>query len=297
MDRYPRTIIQPTVTVGHIISLFYFEFGKDYVFAGEMHDFWEFLYVDKGEVDVMADSERHRLSQGSIIFHKPNEFHSIHANRVKAPNLIVMSFECDSEAMRQFENRIIALDDEERNLLAQIVKEGTNAFRFPSTVPLIRRDDAELGSEQLVKLYLEIFLVKLLRKTSRSCDNKPQSFAPREKQDDTTVRAMMAYMREKLDAKLSLADMSEALHVSKTRLKELFKRKTGFTVMEYRAKLRIDQAKTSIREQAHNMTEISQSLGFGSVHHFSKAFKKSTGMSPSEYAKSIKLKVEAKPGD
>ena len=41
---------------------------SDFSFPGEAHDFWEFLYVDKGEVDVIAGDRLVSLKKGEIIF-------------------------------------------------------------------------------------------------------------------------------------------------------------------------------------------------------------------------------------
>ena len=73
------------MAVDAIVTVHYFEYAKNYVFEGEKHDFWELLYVDKGEVEVMADSTGYRLRQGDMIFHKPDEFHNVFANGVVAP--------------------------------------------------------------------------------------------------------------------------------------------------------------------------------------------------------------------
>src|SRR5262245_32166435 len=101
-DDYQRTLLAPTIVIDRLITMFYFEFGRDYVFSGESHNFWELLYVDRGEIEVMADEERHLLTQGMMIFHKPNEYHRFYAVGGKAPNVIVMTFECESEAIGQF---------------------------------------------------------------------------------------------------------------------------------------------------------------------------------------------------
>jgi AraC-like DNA-binding protein len=61
--------------------------------------------------------------------------------------------------------------------------------------------------------------------------------------------------------------------------------------MEYFKRLKVEQAKMLVREEQHNFTEISRLLGYGSIHHFSKAFKKYGGMTPSEYAKSIQARA------
>ncbi|MBC1397657.1 cupin domain-containing protein [Listeria fleischmannii] len=97
------------LNVQSIVTVYYFEFSKNYLFAGEQHDFWEMVYVDKGELEVSAGKEGYELKEGDIIFHKPNEFHNLWANGVSAPNVLVVSFVCSSEGMRFFENKIMRL--------------------------------------------------------------------------------------------------------------------------------------------------------------------------------------------
>ena len=46
-----------------------------------------------------------------------------------------------------------------------------------------------------------------------------------------------------------------------------------------------------LRDKEISVTEISEKLGFDSVHYFSRLFKKHTGVSPVNYAKSIKSKL------
>ena len=276
--------------INKVITMHYFEFGKDYFFNGEKHDFWEFLYVDRGEVEVHAD-ESLLLKQGSIIFHKPNEFHSFYATKGKAPNLIVMTFDCHSKAMQFFEHKLLYLEDEERNLLAQIVREGQQAFQFPFGHPLVRKPDAPVGSEQLIQSYLEILLLRLLRKSVPTEADTSLSTVAKEKSVHDLTNKVIGYMEEHIDAHLTLDEISQVFCVGKTQLKDLFKKHTGHAIMEYFAKLKIDQAKILIREETYNFTEISVKLGFSSVHYFSKAFKKATLMSPSEYARTVKSRM------
>ena len=101
--------------VEEIITVHYFEYRNDFSFEGESHDFWEFLCVDKGEVQVRAGTETYLLKKGEMIFHKPNEFHSVMATGQSAPNLVVISFSCHSEAMRFFENALLTIGEEERS--------------------------------------------------------------------------------------------------------------------------------------------------------------------------------------
>ena len=58
--------------------------------------------------------------------------------------------------------------------------------------------------------------------------------------------------------------------------------------------MKIEYAKQLIRENQMNFTQISDFLGYSSIHYFSRQFKKISGMTPSEYASSIKALSERK---
>jgi len=290
---FTRTTLQQLIEIHNLITFHYFEFSKDYEFTGERHNFWEFLYVDRGTVNVTVDHTTHTLAQGEIIFHKPNEYHSFCALQGKAPNLIVMTFDCHSDAMKHFEDQVISLANEERNLLAMIVDEGRQAFKIPCGHPIIRQANAPIGGEQLIKCYLEAFLIRLLRKhlIAQPAAPKTLSSAARENISDDLVKQITLYLEEHLADMHSLESLSQRFLISKTRLKDLFKQQTGYTVMEYMMHLRMEHAKMIMREETANMTEIATRLGFSSVHYFSKSFKKKTRMSPTEYARTVKARI------
>jgi hypothetical protein len=49
------------VEISNIVTVYYNEFTKGYYFDGEKHDFWELVYIDKGEVEVSADGINYQL--------------------------------------------------------------------------------------------------------------------------------------------------------------------------------------------------------------------------------------------
>lgn len=49
---YQFTELKEELIIKKIVSLHYFEYMSDFTFPGESHNFWEFLYVDKGELQV-----------------------------------------------------------------------------------------------------------------------------------------------------------------------------------------------------------------------------------------------------
>ena len=63
-------------------------------------------------------------------------------------------------------------------------------------------------------------------------------------------------------------------------------------MIELFLQMKIEFAKQLIREDQMNFTQISDFLGYSSIHYFSRQFKKITGMTPSEYSSSIKALSE-----
>ena len=93
------------IAIDKIYTVHYFEYSKSYTFLGEAHDFWECVYVDRGEIIVTAGDREIPLSRGEILFHEPNEWHTLRANGMVAPNLVVFSFSSRSAAMAGFRGR------------------------------------------------------------------------------------------------------------------------------------------------------------------------------------------------
>lgn len=285
--------------VKHIYSLHYFEFAKDFEFEGEQHDFWEFLYVDKGEIEVVADSVGYKLEQGDILFHKPNEFHSVRANQKIAPNLIVVCFECRSPDMSYFANKIFSLDDYERNLIATLIRTGYETYSPPFDNPRVhtlkKRKDAPIASEQLIKIHLELLLIDLITKgnlkdTLIRSDNRLSTITKEKNEGDMTEQSLQ-FMQSNIHRNLSFDEICAHLNISKTHMTTLFKSKMGIGVMKYFKNLKIEQAKRMIREETYNITEIAELLNYSSIHVFTKRFKHVTNMTPSEYAKSVKART------
>ncbi len=279
------------LTVNEIVSIHYFEYASNYYFEGESHDFWELLYVDKGEVDVRAGDRALCLQKGQIIFHAPGEFHALSANGVVAPNLVVAGFVCADEAMRFFEGRVLDADDTARALLARIVEEARSAFVTPLDDPLttrlVRRDAAPFGAEQLIAQSLEQLLIGFIRTGGTAAAR--QTSMIREHSQQAFIDQVHAYLEANITRRLTLADICRDNLVGRSYLQKIFRERTGGGAMEYFGVMKIDAAKRLIREGTHNFTEIAAHLGYNSIHYFSRHFKKVTGMTPSEYASSIKV--------
>ncbi len=291
---YKSLHLNDVLSIENIYSIHYFEYMSDFSFPGETHDFWEFLCVDKGEVNVFADEMFHSLKKGDIIFHRPNEFHNVKSNGMIAPNLVVISFSCPSPAMSFFEKKVLQISEPERLLLAQIIQEARYAFEGrlddPYQKELIRSENPRFGGEQLIKLYLQQFLLQMIRHymIHTSPLTPPLAKSVKQKADGAIFSQILEYMEMHVSENLSVAQICKSNSIGRSQLQKLFRSKSGYSAIEYFSRMKIDFAKQMIRERHYNFTQIADALGFSSIHYFSRQFKQITGMTPSEYASSIK---------
>lgn len=298
MSEFTSTYLKQEIIIDDLVTVHYFEYTSNFYFPGETHDFWEFLYVDKGQVDVTAGSTDYVLKKGEIIFHKPYEFHKLHANGIIAPNLVVISFHCDSPSILFFENKILKLGDMERDLLGHIIDESNATFSSklddPDLKMLQRSGKGEFGSEQIIKVSIERMLIELIR-TSSAQTAKISSHI-REKSGQDMFAKIVLYLNQNITNRLTMDDICHDNLCGCSLLQKVFRQKTGGGVMEYFGKMKIDSARQAIREGEKNFTEIANDLGYSSIHYFSRHFKKVTGMTPSEYSSSVKLRTESQKG-
>lgn len=287
--RFPRYEIGEVIHIHKLITCYYFELSKTYKYSGEKHDFWEIFYVDKGEIEIETDFGRFNLKQGDLLFHEPNEFHSPRSNGIISPNVFIVTFECESEPMEFFlRNKLFRLNESAKTILALLMEEGWNAFG-PATAGsgrICAREGAPFGSEQLFKVHLETLLIHLIR-SGHAAEKTPPAPVVRKNRESTMVDSVIAYMNEHLGDNLTLDDLCDHFAVGRTQISIMFKKRLGCGVIEHMNQLKIDRAKHMIREDLYNLTEISELLGYSSVHYFSRHFKKTTGMTPSEYAKTL----------
>ena len=107
-----------------------------------------------------------------------------------------------------------------------------------------------------------------------------------------TYNRIVRYMEEHIDEQLTIDKICKDNLVGRSQLQKLFRDAQGCGVIEFFSTMKIDTAKQMIRDQQLNFTQISDKLGYTSIHYFSRQFKKLTAMTPSEYATSIRLLSE-----
>ena len=91
------------------------------------------------------------------------------------------------------------------------------------------------------------------------------------------------YVRHHLSEPISVEKMAGELFLSRPYLSLRFKQETGQTLTDYILNEKTEEAKRLLRYSEKSLSAISVYLGFSSHGHFSRVFKKYTGLTPGEY--------------
>lgn len=310
--QYLPFYLQEEIVIRKLYSFHYTELSKGYTYPGEKHSFWEFLYVDKGEVEVSSGKKTYLLQQGEMVFYAPNAFHSLRCNHQTPANIFIISFDCQSEAMLFFSNKSLRLGDEEHDLLSLIINEGQRAFsngqpkmsetlsmnrarkqKKEKLVQLQQIESPYFGSEQLLKNYMEALLIMLIRSNNQTKKQPRLSAITKEKEEQGLAKSIEKYLKERINERLTLEELSADFAFSQTYIRNVFRKYAGCGIMEYLTELKIEKAKMIMRQETWTITEIAEKLGYGSIHYFSRQFKQKTGMSPTEYLRSLKARMNS----
>lgn len=283
---YIKHKITNIININKIVTIHYYELDKDFSYSGERHNFWEMVYVDSGIVEISTDDNFIILKQGDIIFHKPDEFHTLNANKKNAANVFVISFECSSESIHFFDEKALSVPSNLKKYISSIIEEYNNTF-FPMSLEdtkLHIKDNPPIGSQQMIKTYLEQFLILLIRHEQGK--KNLRIFPSKESMENHLVSEMIKCIDANIYNDISTSKICDELNYSRAYLSKIFKQETEYTILEYIVQQKIKEAKKLIREKNMNFTQISDKLAFDNPHYFSRVFKRVTNMTPSEYKNS-----------
>ena len=267
----------------------YFEFTNQFHTKKGNHSFREMLYVDSGFITVEAENYRGVLRENQMIIHKSNETHCLSCPENEASNVIIIGFECENSELDSFSENPTDLNDVQKKLLTEIVKEGRNVFEPPYDIPdqkdMKKKNEYPFGSDQLIKIKLENLFIELIRnKMNVSINNTKDVY------DDKT-HEIARYINDNFREKIRLSELCFLFGTNSTTLCNRFKDSYGETIISYVNKLKIRESKKLMRSGRYNLTEISSIVGYSSVHYFSKIFKQYEKISPANYIKTIKSRL------
>lgn len=122
--------------------------------------------------------------------------------------------------------------------------------------------------------------------------------APEESENSQTA-LVMAHVRRYLEDNymfdLSLDSVGEILHISPAYLSAQFKKYQKMNFLDCLTELRINAAKELLADPFRSSAEVASMVGYEDASYFARAFKKRTGMTPTQYRRQASQKAKADP--
>ena len=106
--------------------------------------------------------------------------------------------------------------------------------------------------------------------------------------ENEIIRHAQQYISAHIREKLSVRLIAQQVDVSPSYLTVLFQKNLQISPGEYIRRIKLQESKQMIRENNLNFTEIAAALQYPPVHHFPRQFKEKFGITPTEYARSVR---------
>lgn len=271
--------IVKTVNIDEIYTLFIKEFEAGYNFTGEIHNFWECVYVINGEVCVSADDRIHTLSSGDIIFHKPLELHKFYITDKGPATLFIFSFSLEGAAKEKLSKLVCHLTDSQKAVINDMIEYCNYEARRSEKItnndyytfkPLLR-------SREMFGEMISCYITRLALLLSKEQKINELTIT----RDSLLFKSAVDCMKNNLSTPLSVKELAFKISVSESSLKRLFTKYAGMGIHKYFTTLKVKTA-TAMLEDGVPVGEVSEKLGFSSQAYFSVFYKRETGKNPSE---------------
>lgn len=265
------------IHISDLFSLFRIHYDSGYEFPGEIHNFWECLYVINGEVCVSADERVYNLTAGQIIFHKPMELHKFLVISPEGADVLTFSFLAEGPLTDLLRDKVFVLS-------------RTQQMMIDNMLTYIQAQEVETGIEKKEHLYLKGYeqmpnylqmVVTYLYQVFLTL-NESAAASQSHARDAIVFRKAVSYMNSKLQEQPTISDIARYCYVSEASLKRIFDKYAGMGVHKYFLKLKIKTA-MELLQNGESVSCAAERTGFSSQSYFSKAFKRETGIIPSDF--------------
>ena len=260
------------IRVEGLYTFFYQEREQGFLFAGESHPMPELTYVDQGELHSVADGQDIVLKQGDIAIFGPDQWHMHYADIGVAPRYVTITFDLEGVDITPLLNRKFAAPQQAVTLIQQMLREQERMDEY---------------SSDMIISQLSMLMLTLLREASTPTGTKLRTSNAIHSENEI-IRQAQQYISTHIREKLSVPLVAKQVDVSPSYLTALFHKNLQISPGEYIRRTKLQESKQMIRENNLNFTEIAAALQYSTVHHFSRQFKEKFGITPTEYAKSVR---------
>ena len=266
--------VEPQLRLDGFYTFFYQEREQGFLFSGESHPMYELAYVDQGSLHSVVDGKDTLLQKGDLVFYGPNQWHMHYADIDVAPRYVTLTFDMSGGDLEPLLNRKITASQHTVTLLHRMFREQ-------------EQEVSDDYSKDVILCHLKLLLLLLLRDAAAPKQSKIQTSNAIHSENEI-IRMAQQYISSHIREKLSVPLVAKQVDVSPSYLTALFHKNLQISPGEYIRRIKLQESKQMIRENNLNFTEIAAALQYSTVHHFSRQFKDKFGITPTEYAKSVR---------
>lgn len=251
----------------------------------------EITYIEKGMLEWMTEGVPEKVKSGSIYFTLPWQVHGS-VNPQEPDNTIwhvLFHLENDyPEPQSRFSfPRSFGFSKEDMGILSTVFA-SSKQHSFPATPTMRDLMPALIGelqsTHELREAHTQTLLRAILVELKRIVSGEVRD-AGKHTYSEQRVQALIASLPSSCDHHWTLTEMTEDCGIQRTQLINVFQKLTGSTPMEYLFRIRMERAKTLLRETDIKITDIAFECGYGTSQYFANTFKQATGVTASDYRK------------
>lgn len=271
---WTRWPIERAVAVTHLISAFERDLDSNRDCLLDAHDFWEFLYVQEGEVLVQDGERLLSLHKHDIVFHKPMNAHRFVAQVPSRILVVALALSGDTAFFEELSGHVPSLPREQIAEILRLIRSERRVAREPADRWFAGFAEHPRAMQELADR-LELFLLSL-----------PEHRLPSVRDSDSPELSVFKHALEVMEQNLygwiTVADLAAQLGVSASYLKTVFKKQTTMGVHRYFLKSKLLLAERLLLE-GNSVVAVAERLSFSSANYFTTVFKRQTGMTPTAF--------------
>jgi AraC-like DNA-binding protein len=195
---------------------------------------------------------------------------------------------CDSAVPVRMSDRLVGFLQ-----IGQVFRKTPTEAQFKKVVHLCEKWDLNVARESLRKAYFSgkvispnehdsaLKLLSIFAQHLAMLSN--QVFIQQENSEPPVITRARAYIQEHQTEEIKLGQVAKAVNMSSFYFCKMFKRVAGINFTDYVARVRIEKSKNLLLNPNLRISEIAFEVGFQSLTHFNRVFKKILGQSPTAY--------------
>ena len=253
-----------------------------------VHDAIEILCVISGEIDLFVNNQEARMEKGGIIMLNAYDVHSITGAEARYyvlqvdPHLLSgYTVDLRRYMPQEIDQKLLHASHPLAQELCGLIG---RLFCYPPEPPDSQRID-------MLSILLTIF-ARIMAYTEENVKNSGQ--LQYDQKVANRLKEIFSYVEEHSAEDISLDDIAEHVHLTKTYFCRFFRNMTGTTFVEYLNLYRCKRAEDLMTEPDVSITEIASKVGFKDLSYFNRTYKRLRGAVPSESRRRILKRQSAK---